>query len=114
MPLLVADAFGLAFVVVMATQKALEHGTTALIAIVMGTITGVFGGLIRDIMCNEIPLVLRGELYATAAILGGSVYTASLYFGAAGYWPMFFAMMVILFGRLAAIKWNLSFPVFRH
>lgn len=114
MPLLIADAFGLAFVVVMATQKALEHGTTALIAIVMGTITGVFGGLIRDIMCNEIPLVLRGELYATAAMLGGSVYTASLYFGAAGYWPMFLAMIVILLGRLAAIKWNLTFPVFRH
>jgi uncharacterized membrane protein YeiH len=112
-PLLIADAIGLSYFVVMGTQKALEHGTTALIAIVMGTITGAFGGVIRDIMANEMPLVLRGELYATAAIAGGIVYTQCLAFGVEMYTSMFAGMIVILLCRLAAIKWNLHFPVFK-
>lgn len=114
MPLLIADAIGLAFFVVMGCQKALEHGASAMIAIVMGTITGAFGGLIRDIMCNDIPMVLRGELYATAAILGGFVYTQCLAAELATYPAMIAAMLVTLLSRLAAIKWNLTFPVFRN
>lgn len=112
--LLVADAVGLSFVVVMATQKALEHGTSDLIAVVMGTVTGCFGGLIRDVMCNEIPLVLRGELYATAAIIGAFFYTQSLALGIETYSAMIVAMLVVLVCRLAAIKWNLHFPVFKQ
>lgn len=112
--LLLADAVGLAFVVVMATQKALDHGTTAMIAVVMGTITGCFGGLIRDVMCNEIPLVLRGELYATAAIIGAVVYTQCLSLGVEAYTSMILSMVIILLCRLAAIKWDLHFPVFKQ
>lgn len=112
-PLLIADAIGLSFFVVMGAQKALENGSSALIAIVMGTITGSFGGLIRDIMANDVPLVLRGELYATAAILGGVVYTQCLAFGINTYPSMIAAMLVTLLCRLAAIKWNLHFPVFK-
>lgn len=112
--LLLADALGLSFVVVMAAQKALEHGASDLIAVVMGTITGCFGGLIRDVMCNEIPLVLRGELYATAAIIGGVVYTQTLSFGIETYTAMIAAMLVTFLCRLAAIKWNLHFPVFKQ
>ncbi|MCJ8271048.1 MAG: TRIC cation channel family protein, partial [Psychrosphaera sp.] len=108
-----ADDIGLSFFVVMGGQKALEHGPTALIAIGMGTITGAFGGVIRDIMANEMPLVLRGELYATAAFAGGIVYTQCLAFGVDMHTSMFAGMIVILLCRLAAIKWNLHFPVFR-
>ncbi len=111
--LLLADAIGLSFVVVMATQKALTHGTSDLIAVVMGTITGAFGGLIRDVMCNEIPLVLRGELYATAAVIGGFTYTQILGLGIETYTAMTIAMLVTLVCRLAAIKWDLHFPVFK-
>jgi uncharacterized membrane protein YeiH len=111
-PLLIADAIGLSFFVVMGAQKALEHGSSSLIAIVMGTITGSFGGLIRDVMCNEIPLVLRGELYATAAIGGGIVYTQCLLFEVATYPAMIAGMVCTLLCRLAAIKWNLGVHVF--
>jgi uncharacterized membrane protein YeiH len=110
--LLIADAIGLAFVAVMGAQKALEHGSSSMIAVVMGTITGSFGGLIRDVMCNEIPLVLRGELYATAAVIGATTYTQCLAFGVPIYPAMVISMVITLLCRLAAIKWNWHFPVF--
>ncbi len=73
--LLIADAFGLAFFTVSGVQITLLTGHPALIALVMGTITGVAGGVLRDILTGEIPLILRpGRLYATAAIAGAAVY----------------------------------------
>lgn len=112
-PLLIVDAIGLAFVVVMGCQKALEHGTSDLIAIVMGTITGAFGGLIRDVICQETPLVFQGELYATTAILGGLTYTQCLTLGVESYPAMILAMLVTLLTRLGAIKWHWAVPVFK-
>jgi uncharacterized membrane protein YeiH len=56
----VADAIGLAFFVIMGTQKALDHGTSGFVAIMMGTMSGVCGGMIRDVLCREIPMVFRG------------------------------------------------------
>ncbi len=61
------DAIGLALFAAIGAQKSLAAGSTGLIAIMMGIITAVFGGLIRDIICNEIPLILHREIYATAA-----------------------------------------------
>lgn len=52
-----------------------------MIAVVMGLITGVGGGIIRDLLCRQIPMVLRTEIYATASIIGGIGYTVSLAFG---------------------------------
>jgi uncharacterized membrane protein YeiH len=73
--LLVADALGLAFFVIGGVQITLQAGHSALIALLMGTITGVAGGVIRDLLIGEIPLVLRpGRLYATAAIAGALVF----------------------------------------
>ena len=77
----IADAIGLAFFVVMGTQKALDHGTSTMVAIMLGTMSGVCGGMIRDVLCREIPLVFRGELYAVTCIFGGLVYTGLLSFG---------------------------------
>ncbi len=53
---------------------AVESGFSGLIALVMGLLTATFGGLIRDVLCNEIPLILRNEIYATAALVGALVY----------------------------------------
>lgn len=110
--LLIADAMGLAFFNVMGIQKALHQGTGFLVAIVMGTMTGVFGGLIRDVICREIPLVLKSELYAITCIFGGVVYVLSVHLGAALDVTMVAAMMATLLLRLAAIRWHLQFPVF--
>ncbi|MEH6710049.1 trimeric intracellular cation channel family protein [Paraglaciecola polaris] len=107
-----ADAIGLAFFNVMGLQKALTYGTSPFIAIALGTMTGVFGGLIRDVICREIPLVLKGELYATGCIVGGASYVTALYFGLSTYGCMVLGFVVTLSIRLLAMKWHWHLPVF--
>ncbi len=108
----IADAIGLAFFVIMGTQKALDHGTSDFVAIMMGTMSGVCGGMIRDVLCREIPLVFRGELYAVCCIFGGLVYTQLLAFNTPAMTAMPLAMLALLALRLAAIRWHLTIPVF--
>jgi uncharacterized membrane protein YeiH len=65
-----ADAAGLAVAVTVGVAAARQVGASWLIMVLMGVVTGTFGGLARDVICNEVPLVLRREIYATAAFLG--------------------------------------------
>jgi uncharacterized membrane protein YeiH len=74
--LLWADAFGLALFAVTGTLKALAAGVPALSAVALGTVTATFGGIIRDIFAGSTPLVLRQEIYVTAAALGAAVMVA--------------------------------------
>jgi uncharacterized membrane protein YeiH len=110
--LLFADAIGLAFFNVMGLQKALTYGASPLIAIVLGTMTGVFGGLIRDVICREVPLVLKGELYATACILGGGSYIVCNLLGLDIVICMATGFVVTLSTRLMAMKWHWHLPIF--
>lgn len=108
----IADAIGLAFFVIMGTQKALDHGTSGFVAIMLGTMSGVCGGMIRDVLCREIPMVFRGELYAITCIFGGLVYVQLLSFGVEQMPAMLAGMVALLALRLAAIRWHLTIPVF--
>ena len=81
MAFLLLDAMGLALFSVIGCSVALELGQPALIIIVAGMFTGVTGGVIRDILCNEVPLLFRGELYATVAIITGMIYLGGLHIG---------------------------------
>lgn len=110
--LLIADAFGLAFFSVLGTAKALSFEFSPLIAIIMGVITGVVGGAIRDILCGEVPLILRKDIYATAAVLGGSVYSGLIFINFASNISLIIALLSAAALRLAAIKWNFGLPVF--
>jgi uncharacterized membrane protein YeiH len=110
--LAIADALGLAFFVISGAQIAESMGLPALSVIVMGVITGTFGGLVRDVLTREIPMILsRGELYATAAIVGVASYLLLL-----SLLPRSLAalagVMVIVALRVAAILWSLRLPVF--
>ncbi|KXI29838.1 trimeric intracellular cation channel family protein [Paraglaciecola hydrolytica] len=111
--LLFADAIGLAFFNVMGLQKALTYGASPLIAIALGTMTGVFGGLIRDVICREIPLVLKGELYATTCIIGGVAYIGALLLGLSAVSCMLVGFVVTLAIRLGAMQWHWHLPVFQ-
>lgn len=108
----ILDAIGLAFFVIMGTQKALDYGTSTLVAIMLGTMSGVCGGMIRDVLCREIPMVFRGELYAVTCLVGGGVYTSLLALGAGQLSAMLAGMSALLLLRLAAIKWHITIPVF--
>ena len=111
--LAVADAFGLAFFAISGAGIARELGLPAISVIVMGVLTGVAGGVIRDVLTNEIPMVLqKGELYATAAITGIVAYLALLALGAPAPPSSLFAMAVIVALRLISIVWGLRLPVF--
>jgi len=72
--LLWADAAGLSLFCVLGAKLAIESGFSAPIGVVMGLLSATFGGLLRDVLCNEIPLILRNEIYATAAVCGALVY----------------------------------------
>ena len=110
--LLIADAFGLALFAVLGTQKALSFDTPMAIAMVMGVITGVAGGMIRDVLCNVIPMILRQEIYATAALLGGALFCGLIYLEIPQQYAMIIAIAGALSLRLAAIYWQLSLPAF--
>ena len=110
--LLVADAFGLAIFTVIGARKALEADVSPVIAVLMGMMTGVAGGMIRDVLSGEIPMILRREIYATASLCGAIVF-ATLSWGFPGAAAnTVIAVAVILAIRLAALKWGLSLPTF--
>lgn len=111
--LAVADAFGLAFFVISGAGIAQQLELPAIIVVIMGVLTGVAGGVIRDVLTTEIPMILkRGELYATAAIAGAAVFLAMTAIAAPPPIPSLVGMAVIVALRLAAIVWGLRLPVF--
>lgn len=110
--LFVADAFGLAFFNIMGLQKALAYGASPFVAIALGTMTAVFGGLIRDVICREIPLVLKGELYATTCVIGGAVYVLGVTLNINNDICMAAGLSTTLAVRLLAMKWHWHLPVF--
>jgi uncharacterized membrane protein YeiH len=110
--LAIADALGLAFFTVSGAQIAEARGLAGVVVVLMGTLTGVAGGALRDVLVAEIPMILRkGQLYATASIAGAAVYLllqASIDRTAAAL----VAMACVAGLRLAAIVWDLTLPVF--
>jgi len=110
--LLIADALGLALFAVLGTQKSLYLGAPISVAIVLGTITGIAGGMIRDVLCNVIPMILREEIYALAAILGGSLFVLLHWLGWHDNNAIAVSITAALTLRLAAIHWHVSLPAF--
>lgn len=111
--LLFLDAFGLAVFAVQGTQKALALGASGMIAVLMGAMTGVAGGVIRDMMCNEIPRVFTvRELYATPALAGAAVYAASAAMELPPQAGLAAGFATALLGRLAALRWKITLPAF--
>lgn len=105
-----ADACGLALFAVMGTEKALSLGASPTIAILMGVMTAAAGGVIRDILCNEIPLVLQKELYALPAIFGGTCLVVLQMTPLDHKLNIALSSLMTLFIRAIAIKYSLSLP----
>ena len=108
--LLFADAVSLAFFTMIGVKKALIFAAPAPVAVTMGVITGVAGGILRDILTGEIPYVFRKEIYfyATASLCGAVVFVWLQ------HWPfsLLLGASVTLALRLAAIRWKLALPLF--
>ncbi|AKU14469.1 hypothetical protein AzCIB_4583 [Azoarcus sp. CIB] len=110
---LLPDAIGLALFTVSGTQAALALDAPWLVASLMGVITGAFGGIVRDVLCNEVPLVFSGELYATASWVGALLLVALSEFDVAHTWAALLAGSVVLAVRLSAMRFGWRLPVFR-
>jgi uncharacterized membrane protein YeiH len=111
--LLIADALGLALFTISGAQIAESQNLPPIIVIFMGTITGAVGGVVRDVLCGEVPILLRpAELYATTAIAGASVYLILQELDVEVGTSAFIGMAVIAAFRIAAIYWKLRLPVF--
>ena len=109
---LLPDAIGLALFTVSGTQAALSVGAPWLVASLMGVVTGVFGGILRDMLCNEVPLVFSGELYATASWAGALLLVGLIAGGVATGWAALAAGTLVLLIRLGAIIFGWRLPVF--
>ena len=113
--LMVADAFALALFTMIGTRKGLAFPLAPSIAIIMGVTTGVAGGILRDVLLGEIPLVFRREiyLYATAAFGGASGFVLLQRYSADPKLNAILGTAITLLLRLAGIRWRIRLPMFR-
>lgn len=110
---LIPDAIGLALFTVIGTSVAMKLGTPWLIAALMGVVTGVFGGVIRDILCNEIPLIFRTDIYATASLIGALLLIVLDSYRIDHNLAILLSMTTIIIIRLVAIRWHIHLPRLR-
>jgi uncharacterized membrane protein YeiH len=111
--LLWLDAIGLSFFCVVGADRALVANAGWFIAIVMGVITATIGGIVRDVMGGEIPVILRHEIYATAAVAGSSVFVLAWVAGVPGDIAAFAGFAVCLVIRGLALQNGWSLPGYR-
>lgn len=112
---LIPDALGLALFTVSGTQIALEWQAPWLVASLLGVTTGVVGGVLRDVLCNAVPLIfVRGELYASAAWGGALLYVGLLALDMAHVTAAWIAMAAILAARLLAMAFRITAPVYEE
>lgn len=112
--LFVFDTIGLALFVVIGVQKSLAVGYPMWVAIIMGTITGSFGGVLRDILINEEPLFFRKDIYATACLAGGVAYWAISYVSHDPIIEQSACAVTVIALRMLALRYNWSLPVIKY
>lgn len=108
--LLYFDAFGLALFTILATEKTLHLGFTSSVALLMGLITGITGGMIRDILTGRMPLLLGKEFYATPALIGAGVFLLFSQVLPAHEFNRLYGMIIIFILRILAIQWGIYYP----
>ena len=107
------DAVGLALVAVIGAERGLTSGAGALVAITMGVITAVFGGIIRDILAAESPLILRREIYVTAAMAGAAMFVGLAQAGTPRAVALGLGFATAFVIRALAISYEWSLPPYR-
>lgn len=109
--LLVFDAIGLAMFTVIGIEKAMARDCPMCTAVAMGIITGSFGGVLRDVLLNRVPLIFRKDIYAMASLLGGLAYWLALYLGFGAEVCGIVCLIVIVTVRMLAIRYSWHLPV---
>lgn len=108
------DTLGISFFTIIGVEKAIGLGVQPEIAAIMGMFTAVMGGVIRDTLTNELPVIFRKEIYATACLAGAIVYLIiDIHTPLERNYNLSISILVIIFIRLVALKFKLSLPGFR-
>ncbi|MFI1772347.1 trimeric intracellular cation channel family protein [Thalassobellus citreus] len=104
------DTIGIGLYTLIGIQKGISADLDPIICIILGTITASFGGVIRDVLCNEIPVIFRKEIYATACILGGVTYFVLIKFPIESNYVFVISGIVVVVTRLLAVKFKIALP----
>lgn len=104
------DSIGLGVFTLLGLQKALAFGLDPSIALIMGMISAVFGGVLRDVLTNKVPLIFEKEIYASACLVGGITYLTLDFLGLKEEINFIFAASIIFTIRLIAVKFHLQLP----
>ena len=107
------DTIGLALFNVVGLEKALTFGHPYWVAITMGAVTGAGGGIIRDVLMNDVPLIFRSEIYALACVAGGLVYVACLELGLSVEISALLSSFIVILIRILAVKFHWQLPVLK-
>ena len=110
--LFVFDSLGLGLFTIIGIQKGMELSFSPGICVALGTVTGCFGGVARDILLNEIPLIFRKEIYASACIAGGIIFFILNTFHIPSRMAQIVCICVIVLIRVVAVRYKLSLPSF--
>lgn len=108
--LLVADALGLALFAISGAQVTEADGHSPIVVVLMGTMTGAAGGMLRDMMSAQVPLIFRQDIYASAAVAGIVVYLLLKAAGLRSSWAITAGVLVILGLRMGAVLWGWHLP----
>lgn len=102
------DTLGIGLFTILGLQKTMSLELSPLVGIMMGIVSAVFGGIIRDVLCNEVPLIFRKEIYATACLIGAVIFLALEQFSSFTHGNMVGAMIVVIVIRYMAVRHNWS------
>ena len=108
------DAVGLGLFTVAGIVATLDSGYSMLIAIILGSITGSMGGVIRDVLINEVPLIFREDIYATACIFGGIIFAILAYLDINIIIVQIATILSVTILRILVVRYNLRFPSFKE
>ena len=109
----IIEDMGFVLIVVLGNAKTLEFGFPMSVAIVKGTITGSFGGMMRDILINEEPLIFRKDIYALACVFGGLIYYICMQTSMSAAMIQFVSALSVFLARIIAVKYHISVPVLK-
>lgn len=105
------DALGIGFFTVVGVQKSLDHGSSAIAAVVLGMFSAVMGGVTRDTLMNETPLIFRKEIYATACLFGAILFALLSSLGVNYNLNAFLSASTVVVIRIIAVKYKLTLPI---
>ncbi|MGM9747834.1 MAG: trimeric intracellular cation channel family protein [Candidatus Cryptobacteroides sp.] len=104
------DAIGIGLFTVVGVEKSLAAGYPMWVNIIMGSITGAAGGMLRDIFINEVPLIFRKDIYAVACVIGGVVYHLCLWLGVSHLATQIISAITVILTRVLAVRFGISLP----